>query len=402
MDRAGRWLALFAATRLATSAVGAGLLLVHLVPTHRIALAAVAVFYGGGTVLAAVRWPRLHRQPLAWSIDAAVVLGFALLAGQWRSPFYLLALTALIFPATELRLPRAMLFALGFTAAYFGVAIATDVDLPALRETARLESFATHLMVPALTVAALAYAADVLRRLQRERARSERLAVEAERRRIAWELHDSAKQRLHAAHLVLTQRQRRGGDDPDPMIEQALGELRAATADIETNLAELRTTLADGGLVEGLRRRAAELERAGDVEIRVEGSTPPVPETVAAHAFRVVAEAMTNAVRHAGADRILVRLGGDGRLTAQVSDDGRGLPMSVRPGSNGLRSMHDRAGMLGGRLTITSPRDESPDPAGTPAEDGPAARRNGSGDRQGAGRSGRPGTTVTLEVPLEP
>ena len=49
-----------------------------------------------------------------------------------------------------------------------------------------------------------AYAAEALRRLAVERTTRERLAIEAERRRIAWELHDSAKQRLHAAHLLVT------------------------------------------------------------------------------------------------------------------------------------------------------------------------------------------------------
>ena len=57
---------------------------------------------------------------------------------------------------------------------------------------------------PFMLVVALAYAAEALRRLSAERSARERLAIEAERKRIAWELHDSAKQRLHAAHLLVT------------------------------------------------------------------------------------------------------------------------------------------------------------------------------------------------------
>ena len=61
-----------------------------------------------------------------------------------------------------------------------------------------------HLALPFLLVCSLAYARDALRRLAAERSERERLAIEAERRRIAWELHDSAKQRLHAAHLLVS------------------------------------------------------------------------------------------------------------------------------------------------------------------------------------------------------
>ena len=80
----------------------------------------------------------------------------------------------------------------------------TELDANTLESTIRLETIATHLMVPVVVVLALAYAAEILERLRGERLRSERLAVESERQRIAWELHDSAKQRVHAAHLVLS------------------------------------------------------------------------------------------------------------------------------------------------------------------------------------------------------
>ena len=66
------------------------------------------------------------------------------------------------------------------------------------------ETLAIHLSLPTLLVGGLAYVCDTLRRLSEERSQRERLAIEAERRRIAWELHDSAKQRLHAAHLLVS------------------------------------------------------------------------------------------------------------------------------------------------------------------------------------------------------
>ncbi|HEV2074849.1 MAG TPA: ATP-binding protein, partial [Thermoleophilaceae bacterium] len=92
----------------------------------------------------------------------------------------------------------------------------------------------------------------------------------------------------------------------------------------------------------------------------------------------------TNAVRHSGASRVEVKLGGrHGRLRAEVSDDGIGLPQEVRPGSNGLRSMRARAGMLGGELEI-------------------ASTGNGrNGGRRAGGDGLRAGTTVMLDVPLD-
>lgn len=391
MPRQNRWLALFVVTRLIATVAGVTLLLAHQVATNSALLAVVAAAYGGGTILAAMRFQTLQWKPTAWTADAVMVLTLILTTGTYRSPFYILALTALILPATGLSLRRAFGFGAAFTAAYAAIGVSSGIDWTALEQTYKLESFTTHLLVPLIIVISLAYAAEVLRSLQDERARSERLAVEAERRRIAWELHDSAKQRVHAAHLMLSQHRRREGNGNDPMLEQALAELSAAGTDIETSLTELRTPLEGQGILEGVRKRASELERLSGVEIDVSGDVPELPTTTAAHAFRVIGEAMTNAVRHAAATRIWVRLSGhERRFSAEVADNGRGIPDDLRPGSNGVRSMRRRAGMLGGRLEIVT-------------GDAPPEGRNGASkvsNGTGADGGGR-GTTVRLEVPLD-
>jgi signal transduction histidine kinase len=373
MPRQNRWLALFVVTRLIATVAGVTLLIAHDVTEDNGVLAVIALAYGGGTILAAVRFQTLQHKPAAWAIDAAALMALILVTETYRSPFYLLGLTALILPATGLPVRRAFAFGAGFTTAYFAIAASTGVSWKTLEQTYKLESFATHLLVPLIIVITLAYAGEVLRRLQQERARAERLAVEAERRRIAWDLHDSAKQRVHAAHLMLSQHQRRE-EEQDPMLDQAVAELQAASADIDTSLTELRTPLADRGLLESVRERAAELERLSGIRIEVTGEVPELPTTTAAHAFRVIGEAMTNAVRHAAATRMRVHLSGrEGRFSAEVADDGRGIPTELRPGSNGIRSMRRRAGMLGGSLDIYS----------------------------GTGGNGRGGTTVRLVVPLD-
>jgi signal transduction histidine kinase len=386
MPRHNRWLALFVGTRLIATAAGVTLLIAHDVTENNGLLAIIAVAYGGGTILAAVRFEALQRNPVAWAIDAVALMALILVTETYRSPFYLLGLTALILPATGLPFRRAFAFGAGFTAAYFAIAASTGVSWRTLEQTYKLESFTTHLLVPLIIVITLAYAGEVLRRLQDERARSELLAVESERRRIAWELHDSAKQRVHAAHLMMSQHQRRQGGH-DPMLEQAIAELQAAGTDIETSLTELRTPLEGGGLIEGVRKRAAELERLSGVRIEVSGVAPELPATTAAHAFRVIGEAMTNAVRHAVATRMTVSLSvHEGRFTAEIVDNGRGLPAARRPGSNGMRSMRRRAGMLGGSLHVASRRN------------GGAGGSAGAGDAAGRGR---PGTSIRLEIPLD-
>jgi signal transduction histidine kinase len=94
----------------------------------------------------------------------------------------------------------------------------------AVRTTVGLEILATHLTLPVVITLGLASASDILRRLKDEQSRAQHLAVETERRRIAWELHDSAKQRLHAAHLVLSSL------PPSEPLELALEQLQAAAA----------------------------------------------------------------------------------------------------------------------------------------------------------------------------
>lgn len=366
--RRNRWLALFVTGRLLATAVACALLLAHRVTDYDVVLVWVGGGYGVASVAAAVAWPRLQRAPLAWAFDVAATLALVVASEEWRSPFYLMAISSLVFPATSLRLRPALVLGTGFMLAYLAVATVTGVDVGELRSTTRLESLSTHLLMPILVALALARAAELIA----ERERSARLELEAERRRIALELHDSAKQRVHAAHLVLSSvRGDLDGERVAARVEQAMSELRAATADMETSLRELRTPLEGRGLQDAVRTRAEELAEAGGVPIEVRGEVPELPAFVAAHAFRVAGEAMTNAVRHARAGQVVVELGGDHHhLRVVVSDDGRGLPEHPRPGSHGLRSMAARAETLGGSFSI------GPGPGGS-------------------------GTVVSLDVPLD-
>jgi two-component system sensor histidine kinase UhpB len=344
--------ALFVATRVGAAVSAMFLLLVPSVSGHDRTLIAVGLAYGGVSA-ALVWWSSAARRPAFWAVDVLAGLLLILASGQWRSPFYLLAITALILPGTGLRFTGAVVLAVTFTAAYLGIASMTGVNGSALESPARLETLATHLLVPVLVVLAVAYAAQLLRRLERERFVSERLAVETERRRIAWELHDSSKQRIHAASLVLSNLPERLADREASAVRQALAELTGATTDMEASLSELRAPIPKWPLADMLRNRALELGHATSAAIEVTGEAPPLPGWIAAHAYRIAAEALTNAVRHAEASRIDVQIGRvRNRVMVRVADDGKGIPADPGPTGTGFESMRARASAIRADLTI--------------------------------------------------
>lgn len=354
MTAPSRWLNLLVMTRLIAAVPAIALLFVHRVTLDRdTSLIVACVIYTALSCTAFAYVPRLQRAPGAWLVDGIAVLALVLASEDWRSPFYVYSLTALILPATGLSFRRALGWGLGFTGCYFAIAVYTELDAFTLESTIRLETITTHLMVPLIVVLALAYAAEILARLRDERERSTRLAVQSERQRIAWELHDSAKQRVHAAHLVLSMLKGQVPDGQGELVEHALGELRSATADMDTSVAELRMPLEGRPVEHMLRERAEELARVSQAPIAVHGELGRLTPLVAAHSYRIAAEALTNAVRHARAQSIEVALDhGPTGPSIAVSDDGRGMPAVRRPGSNGLRSMHSRAETIGARLDI--------------------------------------------------
>jgi signal transduction histidine kinase len=342
-----RWLVLLVAARLAATAFAAALILWGGPTTLELLL----LTYGPASTALLVAIPALRRSPWAWTVDVLAVLGLILASGDWRSPFYLLWLVTLVLPATGLPLRRAAALAVAAPLAFLFVAIVGGPS-PGL-EIQSAETLAIHLSLPFLLVVSLAYAVDVLRRLADERSLRERLAIEAERRRIAWELHDSAKQRLSAAHLLVSSLQGRVPADLEALVDRAAVELESAGTDMDTSLAELRSPLEGRPLEVALRERAGELAPDGRPVVRVHGAAPPLPPLVQAHLYRIGCEAITNALRHADATAIDVQLERTaGGLRLRVVDDGRGVPAERRHGANGLIAMESRAATIGARLDV--------------------------------------------------
>ena len=185
------------------------------------------------------------------------------------------------------------------------------------------------------------------------------LAREEERRRLRRDLHDGLGPAM-AGHLLRLD-----------VIAGKVGATSPAAGDVEALRAELRATVLEvRRVVEGLRppaldelglaasiAQATERLTAGArvrLDLRVD-ELPPLPAAVEVAAYRIVTEAVTNVVRHAAAGSCLVRVTADGpllRLT--VADDGRGVPVDVARGGNGLQTMRERAEELRGRLQVVS------------------------------------------------
>lgn len=189
--------------------------------------------------------------------------------------------------------------------------------------------------------------------LRAENARIQYLAIVTERERIARDLHDLAGQALTAIALRSELVQRLADTDPLRVREEA--------ATIETTaretLASVRETVAGWqqvDLTDELDRATTALEAAG-VEPHIEGDwrqdLAPSLETVLALALR---EAVTNVVRHAGAQSCHIALdGGRGTVSLSVSDDGRGLR---EPQGSGLRGMRERVMAAGGTMELRTGR----------------------------------------------
>jgi signal transduction histidine kinase len=179
-------------------------------------------------------------------------------------------------------------------------------------------------------------------------------AADAERRRLERNLHDGAQQRLVSLALDLRQVEARlDGGDP----EAARRLLAGAREELELALEELRelargihpAILSDRGLGPALEALAAR----ASLPVQLEALSERLPERVEAAAYYLVAEALTNATRHAQAStvRVRVRCAKD-RLLLEVRDDGIG-GADVRSGS-GLRGLADRVEALGGHLRLDS------------------------------------------------
>jgi signal transduction histidine kinase len=201
--------------------------------------------------------------------------------------------------------------------------------------------------------------------LERDRDVRAREAVADERARIARELHDMVG---HALNLIVIQAggAQRVFESRPELARQSLASIessgRQALSDMERMLEILRVAEGPDQVLSpqpGLRQvdsLAAHVSEAGlPVEVAVEGSPTELPSSVDLSAYRIVQEALTNSLKHAGASRAKVSIRyGPHSLELEVTDDGRGRSErgpSDEEGGRGLIGMRERVALFGGELS---------------------------------------------------
>jgi two-component system, NarL family, sensor histidine kinase UhpB len=201
---------------------------------------------------------------------------------------------------------------------------------------------------------------DMLARLENERAESSRRALdaqEAERLRVAQELHDEIGQSLTAALLQLGRVGKRVPDDLRNEVSQAAETVRENLDDLRRIAQRLRPPELDElGLPSALTHFTDRLSEQTGVTVsrRFDRALPELRLEEELVIYRVAQEALTNVVRHAHASRAELSLErGRDRLTLCVADDGVGL-VDGAPGS-GMRGMRERAALIRAKLSIETP-----------------------------------------------
>jgi signal transduction histidine kinase len=203
-------------------------------------------------------------------------------------------------------------------------------------------------------------AVDLSRRVARDALRRVVEGQELERRRLARELHDETGQALTSILLGLRAVEDAGGPDE---VGDALGNLRqlvvATLQDVRRLAVQLRPkALDDFGLTAALERLTQTFAEASGVRVDLEarlGEERLAPE-IETTLYRIVQEALTNVVKHAGATNVsilLVRRNGSASLV--IEDDGLGFaPEEARADGLGLVGMRERVALHDGRLAIES------------------------------------------------
>jgi signal transduction histidine kinase len=189
----------------------------------------------------------------------------------------------------------------------------------------------------------------------------ETLAVVQERNRLARELHDSVSQSLYG--LVLSaeaaRRNLATGNTATSAseLESMSATARAALAEMRLLIYELRPSeIEEHGLQRALETRLATVERRAGLQTSLDYAvSADVPLRTEIELERIVTEALTNAMRHAGAAAVsvCVRQAGDS-LVLEVRDDGAGLDPGAASAGFGIRGMRERAERLDGRFSIDS------------------------------------------------
>ncbi|MBZ0302590.1 MAG: hypothetical protein K8J31_22785 [Anaerolineae bacterium] len=185
----------------------------------------------------------------------------------------------------------------------------------------------------------------------------ERIQV-AERERIGQEIHDGAIQGVYSASLILESMESLVDEDSElaRRLRQAKSVLNAVNLDLRNYMVALRTETSPDPLIPSLRDLIANPRFRGllniDLEYDLEPSLKPMQVH---HVMAIVQESLSNTLRHARAHHVKISVKRvHHSICLCIADDGRGFSSQTAPVSYGLRSMRDRARLLGSHLDIDS------------------------------------------------
>ncbi|HEX5825119.1 MAG TPA: histidine kinase [Candidatus Limnocylindrales bacterium] len=316
--------------------------LIYAAPIAALAVGAVVLRLAGGTIL---DWfDRLGSllgaivSAMLVVILASVVAGYRRTPAPRRSQVRLLALTLGVAAGASLVLTALPITLLGYALAP--------------------RSAVAILAIPVVIALALAVIRDRLFQVDLLATSRRRIvaAREVERLRLRRDLHDGLGPTLAALGLKIDRARAEVGSDPkhaEALLDEIRQDLRSAIAQIRGISRELRPPALDSlGLDGALRQQLAAIQGPDgpviDVDAdRIDGLSPATEVA----AYRIVIEAVSNAVRHSGATRCSVTIRIDDHvLEIRVEDDGRGITRDAI--GIGTRAMYERAAEVGGELLV--------------------------------------------------
>ncbi|MBI1280737.1 MAG: hypothetical protein GC179_21615 [Anaerolineaceae bacterium] len=179
-----------------------------------------------------------------------------------------------------------------------------------------------------------------------------------ERERIGQEIHDGAIQGVYSASLILESMESlvEQGTDVARRLQQAKSVLSAVNTDLRSYMVSLRAESPADPLIPSLQKLITNPRFHGLLDIEMVYDLEPALKPMQIHhVLAIVQESLSNTLRHARARHVKISLYCQkGQLTLKIEDDGRGLSMDTIRLGYGLRSMRDRARLLGGQLDIDS------------------------------------------------
>jgi signal transduction histidine kinase len=181
------------------------------------------------------------------------------------------------------------------------------------------------------------------------------MAGEEERRRLRRDLHDGLGPTLAGMSMQVGAVRKLVTDNArvSEILAALAEDLQNCTAEVRQLVDKLRPPALDAGLAEALRTQCQRFATATlSVQFRASGTLDGLPAAVEVAAYRVVAEALTNAARHSQARTCQVTVSRQKTLTLEIIDDGVGITDPSARGV-GLNSMRERAAELGGHCVIT-------------------------------------------------